>query len=729
MSNTSPLGDVLVSQGLMSSEQLSRALSEQKDTKEPLGDIFLKNGYIRRETDIVVAVSQIHKIQILIGEQLTPSHDQKLKYVIPEATARKHLILPISRSDNKLTVAFSYNYDIETLNELKKTTGIEIDPVLAHKQDLEARIDLFYKTEFKEGDKASAVPAVDVKASMRKLKLGEILVRQGLITDDQLQQALVEQKKTGHPLGEILVNMRFVRRETDIMVALSQQLNLPVMVGDQLNPRADQRLKDIFPEKIAKERFALPLFRSGKNLTVAFAKPFDLLLLDDLKKITSLEIIPVLATPNDLRTKLQNFYGDIQLEEVVSGKQMEAETKSAARGVTEGRVMLAERMAEADQPPVIRFVDLLLKKSIEDRASDIHIEPFEDRLIVRYRVDGILYELPPPPKQMHLAVVSRVKILSKLDIAEKRVPQDGSFSITYKSRNIDVRVSTVPVVFGERVVMRLLDKGGSLKGLSDLGFDEKQLKAFQDAVEKPYGLIYVTGPTGSGKTTTLYAAINYVKSTETNILTIEDPVEFQMPGIGQVQVKPDIGLTFASGLRAFLRQDPDIILVGEVRDEETADVCVRAALTGHLVLSTLHTNDAPTAVTRLVDIGIKPYLVASSLILIGAQRLVRKLCPNCKEPYEASDKEMKDFRLNVRKIYKAKGCKECRDIGYWGRVAIYEIMPITEQMRSVIARGEEISKLREAEKEAGIATLFDSGVRKVEQGITTLEEVLSVAYE
>ncbi len=727
MSDPSSLGDVLVSQGLMSAEQLSRALSEQKDSKAPIGDILLKNNFIRRETDLVVAVSQIYKLQILIGDQLIPHADQKLKYAFPEAVARKYLALPISKTEGKLTVAFSYNFTPDVLSDIKKATSLDIDPVLAHKQDLEAKIDAFYKTEFKESDKPNA--SADVKTSMRKLKLGEILVRQGLISEDQLQQALADQKKTGAPLGEILVTMRFVRRETDIMVALSQQLNLPVMVGDQLNPRADQRLKDIFPEKIAKERFALPLFRSGKNLTVAFAKPFDLLLLDDLKKITGLEIIPVLATPNDLRAKLQSFYGDIQLEEVVTGKQMEAETKSAARGVTEGRVMLAERMAEADQPPVIRFVDLLLKKAIEDRASDIHIEPFEDRLIVRYRLDGILYELPPPPKQMHLAVVSRVKILSKLDIAEKRIPQDGSFSITYKSRNIDVRVSTVPVVFGERVVMRLLDKGAGLKGLKDLGFDEKQLKAFQDAVEKPYGLIYITGPTGSGKTTTLYAAIDFVKSTETNILTIEDPVEFQMQGVGQVQVKPDIGLTFATGLRAFLRQDPDIILVGEVRDEETADVCVRAALTGHLVLSTLHTNDAPTAVTRLIDIGVKPYLVASSLILIGAQRLVRKLCPSCKEPYEASDKEMKDFRLNVRKIYKAKGCKDCRDIGYWGRVAIYEIMPITEEMRSVIARNEPIELLREAEKKAGIATLFDSGVRKVEEGVTTLEEVLSVAYE
>lgn len=727
------LGEILLSQGLISEEVLSQALETQKKTKEPLGEILLKAGHIRRETDILVALSQQLNISILIGDQIKPRMDQRLHYIIPEALARKYFILPIERLEKKMVVAFAYTFDPAILDELKNAAGIDIDPVLAKKSDLEPKLDEFYKTkpvDEKAIQSQTAAHTAGIKKSLQKLKLGEILVQQGLITKDQLEQALSEQKKSGRPLGEALVQLQFVRREADIMVALSQQLNIPVMIGEQLNPRADQRLKEIFPESFARDKLALPLFRSGKNLTVAFGKPFDFLMLDDLRKISGFEIVPVLAAPSDLERKIQLFYGSVQLEEVVTGKQMEAETKTAARDVMEGRIKLGDGVSDAEQPPVIRFVDLLLKKAIEDQASDIHIEPFEERLIVRYRLDGILYELPPPPHQLHLAVVSRIKILSKLDIAEKRIPQDGSFAITYKNRNIDVRVSTIPVMFGERVVMRLLDKGEGIKSFADLGFGENQLKIFKDAIQKPYGLVFITGPTGSGKSTTLYTAIDFLRSTETNILTIEDPVEYQVSGIGQVQVKPDIGLTFASGLRAFLRQDPDIILVGEVRDEETAEICVRAALTGHLVMSTLHTNDAPTAITRLMDIGVKPYLIATSLLLVGAQRLIRKLCPHCKEPYEASDKEMQDFHLKTRKIFKAKGCKDCRDIGYWGRLAIYEIMAInSEKLRHLIAKGEDADILRNAAKESGMQTLLESGIQKVEEGVSSLDEVLSIAYE
>lgn len=727
------LGEILISQGLITEDQLKHALEEQKKTNESLGEILVRLLYVRRETDILVALSQQLNIPILIGEQLNPRTDQRLNYVIPEALASKHFILPISRDEKKVTVAFAYTYDPAFVETLSKQISLHIDPVLAKKSDLAPKIEEFYKTRH---DEKSPAPAAvhphkhpDIKGSLRKLKFGEILVQQGLITKEQLDQALAEQKKTGSPLGEVLVKLKIVGRESDIMIALSQQLNIPVMIGDQLNPRADQRLKDLFPEPMAREKLALPLFRSGKNLTVAFARPFDFLLLDDLRKITGLEIIPVLASPSDVEKKIQIFYGNVQLEEVVSGTQMEQESKTAATESTEGKVRLADKVSDAAQPPVIRFVDLLLKKAIEDQASDIHIEPFEESLIVRYRMDGLLYELPPPPKQLHLAVVSRIKILARLDIAEKRIPQDGSFSIHYKDRNIDVRVSTVPVVFGERVVMRLLDKGTSMKTLSDLGFDNEQLLIFREAIKKPYGLIFVTGPTGSGKSTTLYAALGELRSSETNILTIEDPVEYQMTGVGQVQVKSDIGLTFAAGLRSFLRQDPDIILVGEVRDEETADVCVRAALTGHLVLSTLHTNDAPSAITRLVDIGVKPYLVATSLVMVCAQRLVRRICKHCKEPYVASDKEVEEFKLRTKNIFKAKGCKECRDIGYWGRVAIYEIMPINDKLRSLIARGDDLQAIRKAAEEIGVASLFHSGIRKVEQGLTTIDEVLSVAYE
>ncbi|PIQ85473.1 MAG: type II secretion system protein GspE [Candidatus Omnitrophica bacterium CG11_big_fil_rev_8_21_14_0_20_45_26] len=729
MGKTRRLGEILLSQGLISEDQLDQALEEQKKLKEPLGEVLLKLQYIKRETDILVALSQQLNISILIGEQLKPQLDQNLHLLIPEALARQYSVLPLQKTEKQLTVAFAYTFDPSVVEELTKRTHLEIDPVLTKKKDLEPKLEEFYALCAKTRPEEEAPMTVDIKASVRKLKLGEILVQQGLITDNQLQEALEIQKKENRPLGEILVDLQFVRRETDIIVALSQQLNIPMMIGEQLNPRADQRLKEIFPESFARDKLALPLFRSGRNLTVAFAKPFDFLMLDDLRKLTGLEIIPVLAGPTELEKKIQMFYGSVQLEEVTSGRQMEEETKSAAQERVDVKIKLNDKESNANQPPVIRFVDLLLKKAIEDKASDIHIEPFEDRLIVRYRLDGNLYELPPPPKQLHLAVVSRIKILSRMDIAEKRIPQDGSFSIQYTDRNIDVRVSTVPVVHGERVVMRLLDKGSGIKTLNQLGFEEDQVKIFKEAVKRPHGLIFITGPTGSGKSTTLYAALNYIKAVDTNILTIEDPVEYQMEGVGQVQVRSDIGLTFASGLRAFLRQDPDVILVGEVRDEETAEVCVRASLTGHLVLSTLHTNDAPTAVTRLIDIGVKPYLVSSSLLMVGAQRLIRKLCPHCKSAYEASEKEAAEFKLKTRKIYRTKGCKKCRDIGYWGREAIYEIMPINENIRHLIARNEDLGTIRKAAREAGMQTLLESGIKKVEQGVSTFEEVLSIAYE
>ncbi len=493
------LGEILLAQGLISEEILAQALETQSKTKEPLGEILLKLGHIRRETDILVALSQQLGIPILIGDQIQPRTDQRLQYLLPEALARKHFLLPLERSEKRLTVAFAYTFDPALLAELKNSTGLEIDAMLAKKTDLEPKLQEFYKSKPQEVSEHKAAPsAAGIKKAVQKLRLGEILVQQGLITKEQLEEALQAQKKENAPLGEVLVRLQFVRRETDIMVALSQQLNIPVMVGDQLNPRADQRLKEVFPESFARDKLALPLFRSGKNLTVAFAKPFDFLLLDDLRKITGFEIVPVLAAPSDLEKKIQIFYGSVQLEEVVSGRQMEAETRTAAKDTTEGRIRLGESLQDAEQPPVIRFVDLLLRKAIEDQASDIHIEPFEERLIVRYRLDGILYELPPPPRQLHLAVVSRIKILSKLDIAEKRIPQDGSFSIHYKERGIDVRVSTIPVVFGERVVMRLLDKGESLKNFTELGFSGEQLSIFKSAIQKPYLLVFFTGPTGSG---------------------------------------------------------------------------------------------------------------------------------------------------------------------------------------------------------------------------------------
>ncbi|HNX68132.1 MAG TPA: ATPase, T2SS/T4P/T4SS family [Candidatus Omnitrophota bacterium] len=558
--------------------------------------------------------------------------------------------------------------------------------------------------------------------------LGELLVEKKLITRDQLSQALAEQRSSRDPLGQILIRLGFIR-EADLRAVLTEQLGVSFLSPEQLRPRTDQRLKEYVPKEFAVTHLILPLERVGRVLKIATARVPDIIFLDNLRKMTGFDILTVLSTETDLRKAIDAYYGSTDLQEIMSSSEVDDASHEYVQPDNEAKVDLEATIAEAEKAPVVKLVDLMIKKALDDRASDIHIEPFREKVNVRYRIDGVLYELPPPPKELHNAVVSRVKILAKMDIAEKRVPQDGSFSLNYKGRRIDVRVSTIPILFGEKIVMRILDKRTDLLDMQLLGFEPEQQKLFEDALMRPYGLIFLTGPTGSGKSTTLYAALNKRLSSTINILTIEDPVEYQLTGVNQVQVKPDIGLTFASGLRAFLRQDPDVILVGEVRDLETAEICIRASLTGHLVLSTLHTNDAVTAVTRLVDIGIQPYLVAGSLALVAAQRLIRLLCPHCKEPYKLDPKVRDDYGFKVDTIYKAKGCKECRDIGYWGRAAIYEVLPVDEDIRRLINKDSNLDALRRVQKEKQYTTLYQNGLRKVERGQTTLEEVLSVAYE
>ncbi|MBI4373031.1 MAG: Flp pilus assembly complex ATPase component TadA [Candidatus Omnitrophica bacterium] len=561
------------------------------------------------------------------------------------------------------------------------------------------------------------------------VRLGELLVAKKLITQEQLDRAMADQAKTGDRLGKVLLRLGFLQNKLQLKLAISSHTHFSLSEQQMLKPRIDQRLKELVPKDIALEHLILPLERSGKRLKLAIAKAPDIILMDNLRKITDCEVTTVLADEAEIKSAIERFYSTTELEEMVSSSAMDKASDLIIREDTEEKVDLETLAAQADEAPVIRLVDILLKKAADDRASDIHIEPFHNNISIRYRIDGTLYELPPPPKQFHLAVVSRIKILAKIDIAEKRIPQDGSFSLQYQGRKIDIRVSTIPVIHGEKVVMRLLDKRTELLDLTALGFEAEQLSMFEEAIKRPFGLIFLTGPTGSGKSTTLYAAINKRCSSKVNVLTIEDPVEYQIPGINQVQVKPEIGLTFATGLRAFLRQDPDVILVGEVRDQETAEICIRAALTGHLVMSTLHTNDAATAVSRLVDIGVKPFLVSASLILVGAQRLIRILCEHCKVPDQIDAETKKDFGIKAPVIYKAKGCKECRQIGYWGRMAIYELLPVDEKIRHAITNGADIETIRALQKERGYATLRKSGLKKVEAGQTSLEEILSIAYE
>jgi len=564
----------------------------------------------------------------------------------------------------------------------------------------------------------------------RYLRLGELLVKEGLINAEQLEKAISAQRQEGGRLGEVLVKLGMVK-EDQIVVILGKQLGMPYfsLGTGMLKPAVDQGLEELIPQEFAFKSSVLPLSRTLKSLTVAMSDPLDLILIDNLRKLTGCEINPVIATKSDIIKAVEEFYG----KSLMLRAAVEASYDLASIGpvtfeemASDEELSLDKLIARAEEAPVVKLVDLIIRQAIDERASDIHIEPFKERISLRYRIDGKLYEIPPPAKHLHLPIISRIKILAKLDIAEKRLPQDGAFLVRMKDRAIDLRISTIPTIHGEKLAIRILDKSQAPLDLNQLGFDPKQLEYIRQAINAPYGLMFLTGPTGSGKTTTLYAILNEIKGPTKNIITIEDPVEYRLEGINQVQVKPEIGLTFATALRSFLRQDPDVMLVGEVRDLETAEICIRSGLTGHLVLSTLHTNDAPSAVTRLMDIGIQPYLLAPSLLLIVAQRLLRKLCPECKEAYEPTAEQLKNLKLQAELIYRARGCRKCNQLGYSARICIAEVMTLNVEVQELINQRASFQKIREAARAGGMQTLYESAIKKVEDGVTSLEEALSV---
>jgi len=562
----------------------------------------------------------------------------------------------------------------------------------------------------------------------RYKKLGDILISEGIIAEKQLKEAITLQEKEGGKLGEVLIRLGYVNEE-QIVIALSKQLSIPYvsLASGKLKPNADQNLEDLIPQDFAVKNIVLPLSRSLNSLTVVMFDPLDLILLDNLKKITGCEINVVVSTRSDILKALEAFYGRDKIFRdaiQVAGEEEKGAIKELSE---EADLSLDKLIAQAEEAPVVKLVDLLIRQAIEENASDIHLEPHYDKLSLRYRIDGVLFDMPSPSASLYLPIVSRIKILSKMDIAEKRLPQDGGFMVKVAKRLIDLRVSTLPTIYGEKVALRILDKSRVPLDLAKLGFLPQELELIRTGISSSYGLVFLTGPTGSGKSTTLYAALNEIKSSTRNILTVEDPVEYRIEGINQVQVKPEIGLTFANTLRCFLRQDPDIILVGEVRDLETAEMTIRAALTGHLVFSTLHTNDAATTITRLVDIGIPNYLVTASTRLIVAQRLVRKLC-SCKEPYEVKKENIPEgVTINSPVIYRARGCDKCNFIGYKGRSVITEVVLINEELRTAIYRGATPQEIMQTAKKNGSLTLLESGLKRVEEGITSLEEVLSVA--
>ncbi|PYM48439.1 MAG: type IV-A pilus assembly ATPase PilB [Candidatus Rokuibacteriota bacterium] len=564
-------------------------------------------------------------------------------------------------------------------------------------------------------------------------RLGDLLVREGLIDNEQLARALQEQKGSNDKLGSILVKLSFVTEE-NLIAFLSRQYGIQSITLSQLD--IDPDVLKLVPEQIARKYEVLPVKLQGNTLTLAMGDPTNVFALDDVGFMTNLQVIPAVASQAAIRQAIDRSYdskggGIADIVSEMEGAAADVELVEGDEEAAASKVDVFELKESADEAPVVRLINMILVDAIRRGASDIHLEPYEKVFRVRFRVDGVLHEIMTPPKRLEAALTSRVKIMASLDIAERRLPQDGRIKLRFNQREIDFRVSTLPTIYGEKTVMRILDKDSLQLDLTMLGFDSWSLEQFTKAIHNPYGMILITGPTGSGKTTTLYSAIHTINSPDINIMTAEDPVEYNLRGVNQVQINEEIGRTFASALRAFLRQDPDVILVGETRDLETAQIGIRAALTGHLVLTTLHTNDCPSTVARLLDMGIPPFLVSSSLTLILAQRLGRKVCKDCKQPYDADEETLVPYGhvpqgLGKISFYKGKGCATCNFTGMKGRVAIYEVMPINQDIRDLIIRNAPAVEIGEAAQRQGMRTLRQNALQKVIDGGMTIEEVLRV---
>jgi type IV pilus assembly protein PilB len=560
-------------------------------------------------------------------------------------------------------------------------------------------------------------------------RIADALLADGLLTEEQLNEVLDVQKKQGGRLLKLLLEKQLVT-EQDMMVSMGRCLGAhPVTLAKM---RVPQDVIDLIPKDLGQTYKMVAVARLGRKLFVAMADPLNVLALDDLRRVRpTTQIIPLISTEKavtDFLNNVQTQVGggiDAILKEVDDSEIELAKDKA-------DEINLDQLVESSEEGPVIKLVNLMLVQAIKDRASDIHIEPFEKQLRLRYRVDGVLYDSTAPPKGLQSAIASRIKIMSNLDIAERRLPQDGRFRIKLAGREVDLRVSVLPTVHGEKIVMRVLDKGTLSLNLDGLGLPPDNLEKFKNAIDAPHGMILMTGPTGSGKTSTLYAVLTQLNTSDVNIVTVEDPVEYQMVGVNQVQVKPEIGLTFASGLRSILRQDPDIVMVGEIRDSETADIAVKAALTGHLVLSTLHTNDSPGAIARLVDMGIEPFLVSSSLLMVCAQRLLRKICPHCKEtlkvpPDVTSRLGLSNEDVSANTYYRGRGCSRCKDTGFLGRLAILEVLSITNALREQILHDTSAKVLKDLALKEGLKTLRLAGLEKAKAGLTSLDEVLRVS--
>lgn len=680
--------------------------------------------------------------------------DKSVPYILGERISRKFDMLALEKNDNTLLLAMKDPKNIFAIDSATLITSLDIKPVMVDPDLLKSLMDEVFYTQTQpqeqhEEEQVVVTPTAEEKkakgkrtetekktagASIYKQKLGSILVSSGVITEEQLEQALEIQKEKGEMLGSILIDEGFITKE-QLYQALQEQIGIQYI--DLKDVEIPEDILLLVDKKLAKSYNLIPVKAEGESLYVAMSDPANIYAIDDLRLSTGYEIIPFLADRDVISEMIESLYPfevipeepkadelevlDIETELEKVKEEIEIEVKK------EEQSEKTINISDVENAPIVRLVNMIFKSAIDKRASDIHIEAYEDCVMIRLRIDGQLTEFMKQDKKIQQILVARIKIISGLDIAEKRVPQDGRVALRINNRDYDFRVSTLPTMFGEKVVIRVLDKEGFNRSKTELGLFEDDLVKFDSILAHPYGIVLVTGPTGSGKSTTLYTALRELSKPNVNILTVEDPVESTIRGINQVQVNVKAGMTFASALRAFLRQDPDIIMVGEIRDRETAEIAIRAAITGHLVLSTLHTNDSVSSINRLVDMGVEPFLIASSLVGVLAQRLVRRLCNACKEEYTAKEHEMRILKINEeRKIYKPVGCPECNNTGYKGRIAAYEILTITSEMRDMISRGATTEELFQLALKNGMRTLADSCSRLVLNGITSLEEMVSV---
>jgi type IV pilus assembly protein PilB len=549
----------------------------------------------------------------------------------------------------------------------------------------------------------------------------DLLLKKGVLEQDQVSRAMEESKKTGMPLEKALERLGFIS-EIEIARLRADSLGIPFI--DLTDYLIDSEVINLVPEQTAKKCRAVPLFKIADTLTVAMVDPLDISAIDEIRKKSGAGAIEsVLVTEDMIQKVIDQYYGAIgNAEELI---------REVARDKSEKRLEGVGSLAEvAEDAPVIKLTNIIIIQAVKDKASDIHIEPEEDKVRIRYRIDGILREVKNMPKYLQGALASRIKVMAKMDISETRRPQDGRIQIKMENKNLDLRVSSFPTVHGENIVLRILDKSSLLLGLADLGFSKNDLDDFNKVIKSPNGIVLVTGPTGSGKTSTLYGALLTINSVEKNIITLEDPVEYEIPLIRQTQINPKAGLTFADGLRSILRQDPNIVMVGEIRDKETAEISIQASLTGHLVLSTLHTNDASSALTRLIDMGVEPFLISSSVIAILAQRLVRVICQKCKEKYEPPVDVLKQLNLGERvELYRGKGCSKCKDTGFSGRIGIFELLLVKDEIKNMIAARMPANEIKKKAISLGMRTLYEDGIEKIKNGITTIDEVLRVTEE